>query len=78
VAGEVALEQSCGFAAALAFGDASFDVGLGRGVVLSSLQDDRVEGAVELTIAAATESVSDRLPARGGHGCDAGETREGA
>jgi hypothetical protein len=63
VAGEVALEQSCRFAAALAFGDAALDVCLGRGVVLTSLQDDRVQGAVELAIAAAAEAVPDRLAA---------------
>lgn len=77
MAREVALQQPGRFAAALAFGDASLDVGLCRGVVLTSLQDDRVQGAVELAITAAAESVPDRLAAGGGHGRDAGEAGEG-
>jgi hypothetical protein len=45
--------------------------------VLSAMKDDCVQGAVELAIAAAAEPVTNRLAARGGHGCDARETREG-
>jgi Domain of unknown function (DUF1508) len=47
VADEVALEESGRFAAALAFRDASFDVRLCPGVVLTALEDDRVLGAVK-------------------------------
>jgi hypothetical protein len=65
VAGEVALEEAGRFAASLAFGDASFDVRLRGGIVLTSLQDDRLQGAVELPVAAAAESVPDGLAAGG-------------
>ena len=68
MAGEVALEQAGGVAAALAFGDAAGDVVLGGGVVLAAVEDDGVEGAVELAVAAAAEAVADRLTARGGDG----------
>ncbi len=77
MAGEVALEQAGGVAAAFAFRDATGDVGLGRWIVLASVQHDRVEGAVELAIAAAAETVPLRLAAGGGDGCDAGEAGEG-
>jgi len=77
VAGEVALEQSCGFAAALAVGDATGDVGLRGRVVLAAVEHDRVERTVELAITAAAESVSVRLSAGGGDRCDAGEAGEG-
>jgi len=65
VAGEVALEEAGGFAGRLAFGYTACDVAAGRGVVLSAMKDDRVQGAIELAIAAAAEAVPDRLPARG-------------
>jgi hypothetical protein len=55
VAGEVALEQPYGVASAFAFGDAAGDVVLRRGVVLASVEDDGVQGAVELAVAAAAE-----------------------
>src|SRR6266568_4701673 len=74
---EVALEQSGRFVTALAFGDPPLDVGLRRSVGLTSLQDDRVQGAVELAVAAAAEAMPDRLAAGGGHGCDGGEAGEG-
>ena len=77
MAGEVALEQAGGVAAGLAFGDASGDVVLGRWVVLAAVEDDGVEGAVELAVAAAAESVPGRLAARGGDRGDAGEAGEG-
>jgi hypothetical protein len=44
---------------------------------LAAVEDDGVECAVELAVAAAAESVSDRLAARGGQGRDAGEAGEG-
>ena len=61
VAGEVALEQPDGFALGFAFGDASGDVVLGCRVVVASVQDDGVQGAVELAVAAAAEALADRL-----------------
>jgi hypothetical protein len=76
VAGEVALEQAGGFAAALALGDASLDVGPRHGIVLTSVQHDRVHGAVQLAIAAAAESMPDGLTARGGDRRDAGKACE--
>jgi hypothetical protein len=60
VAGEVALEDASGVACALAVGDAAGDVVAGGGVVLAAVEDDGVEGAVELAVAAAAESVPDR------------------
>ena len=50
-----------GVAVASAFGDALGDVRLGGGVVLAAVEDDGVQGAVELSVAAAAESVPDRL-----------------
>jgi hypothetical protein len=76
VAGEVALEQAGGVAAALAFGDASGDVLASRRVVLAAVEDDRVEGAVELAVAAAAEAVAAGEAAGGGQWCDAGEPSE--
>jgi hypothetical protein len=63
VACEVALEDAGRVAGRLAFGDAAGDVVAGRGVVLAAVQDHGVEGAVELTVAAAAESMPDRLAA---------------
>jgi hypothetical protein len=57
VAGEVALEQPCGVAAAFSFGDPFGDVFLRRRVVLAAVQDDRMQCAVELSVAAAAEGV---------------------
>ncbi len=61
MAGEVALEQAGGVAAAFAVGYARGDVRLGCRVVLAAVEDDGVEGAVELAVAAAAESLSGRL-----------------
>ena len=61
MAGEVALEQADGFAGCFAFGDAARDVVLGRCVVLATVKHDGVQGAVELPVAAAAESMPDRL-----------------
>ena len=63
MAGEVALEEAGGFGAALALGDAAFDVAAGRCVVLAAVQDDGVECAVELAVAAAAESMPHGLAA---------------
>ena len=77
MAGEVALEQPGGLTAALAFGESSRDVVLGCCVVLAAVEDDRVQGAVELAVAAAAEPVPGGLAARGRHRRDAGESGEG-
>ena len=77
MAGEVALEDARRFAGCLALGDAAGDVVACRRVVLAAVQDDGVEGAVELAVAAAAEPVADRLAARSGQGRDAGEAGEG-
>ena len=61
VAGEVALERAGCVAACFAGGDWSRDVVLGRWVVLAAVQDDRVQRAVELAVAAAAEPVAERL-----------------
>jgi hypothetical protein len=77
VSAEVALEQAGGVAAGFAFGDLACDVGLGGWVVLAAVQDDGVEGAVELAVATAAESVADGLAAVGWEWGDAGEAGEG-
>jgi len=77
VAGEVALEQSGGVAAALALGDPFGDVVLGRRIVLAAVKDDGVEGAIELVVAAAAEPLPCRLATGGGDGRHAGEAGEG-
>jgi hypothetical protein len=52
-----------GFASAFALRDKAGDVVAGRGIVLATVQDDRVQRPVELTVAAAAEAVPDRLAA---------------
>ncbi len=52
-----------GVAAGLAFGDAAGDVVAGGRVVLAAVEDDGVEGAVELAVAAAAEAVAGRVAA---------------
>ena len=47
----------------ICFADAAGDVVAGCGVVLAAVEDDCVECAVELAVAAAAESVSGRLAA---------------
>src|SRR6266480_4172075 len=76
MAGEVALEQPGGLAATLAFGGPFGDVVLGSWVVLTSVQDDGVQGTVELPVAAPAESVPSRPAAGGGDRGDAGEASE--
>ena len=77
MAGEIALEEACGVAPGLAFGEASRDVVAGDGVVLAAVQDDRVQGAVQLAVAAAAEAIPDGLTTGGWHRRDAGEPCEG-
>ncbi len=61
VAGEVALEAAGCFAAALAFLDATVDVGDRRGMGSTAGDEDHVQRSVEPAIAAAVESVADGL-----------------
>src|SRR5436190_21800027 len=77
VAGEVALEAAGGLAAAVALADATLDVVDGRSVHSASGEDDLVECAVELSVAAAVESVADRLTRRGGDRRGAGQPGKG-
>jgi hypothetical protein len=65
VAGEVALEDAGCFAGRLVFCDTARDVAAGRWVVVAAVEDDGVQGAVELAVAASAEAVADRLTARG-------------
>jgi len=60
-AGEVALEAAVCFAATLAVSDSSIDVGDRRRMRASAGDEDHVQGAVELAVAAAVEAVADRL-----------------
>src|SRR5918992_2150545 len=77
VAGEVALEAADRFAHALAFGSAPLDVS-GRGrVVLASRDDDCVQCAVELALAAGVEPVSADEAGGCGDGSGAGEAGAG-
>src|SRR6266508_6913415 len=76
-AGEVALEAAVCFAATFAVADASIDVGDRRLVCASAGDEDHVQGAVELAIAAAVEAVADRLSRRSGDRCAASEASEG-
>src|SRR5262249_53377746 len=77
LAGEVAFEAAGCLAAALSFADATLDVVDGRWVDSASGEDDLVECAVELSVAAAVESVAERLARRGWDGGGAGELGEG-
>jgi hypothetical protein len=58
VAGEVALEATDRLAHALALAGFALDVADGRSVVLAAADDDRVQRAVELSVAAGVESVA--------------------
>jgi hypothetical protein len=77
VAGEVAFEAAVCFAATLAVLDASVGVGDRRWVRASAGDEDHVQCAVELAVAAAVEAVADRLSGGGGDRCAAGEAGEG-
>ena len=68
MAGEVALEEPDGVSAGFAFGDASFDVVAGGGVVQSPVEDDGVQCSVELAVAAAAEPVRVVWPEEAGIG----------
>jgi hypothetical protein len=75
-AGEVAFEAADGLAAGLAFADPAFDVGDRGRIDSASGDEDLVEGAVELAVSAAVESVADRLAGGGGDRGGAGEAGE--
>jgi hypothetical protein len=77
VAGEVALEAADRVAAGLAVVLAALEVGDRGGVVLAAAEQDGVEGAVELAVAAAVESVADGLAGAGRDRGGAGEASEG-
>src|SRR5690348_16928984 len=77
VAGEIALEETDRVATALAVGNAPSDGVLCRLVVLAPVEDDGVEGAVELTVAASAKPVAYGQTAGGRERSDAGESGEG-
>ena len=74
--GDVSLEAALDLAWGLAFGGAFGGVGAGSWVVLKSGEDDRVQGAVELAVAAAVEAVADGLAGGGGDRRGPAEHRE--
>ena len=76
-AGEVALEAAGGLVAALPFAEAALDEVDGWSVHATSGEDDLVEGAVELSVAAAVEPVADRLSGGGRNRGGAREPGEG-
>ena len=55
---DVALEAASDFAVGLAFGSSSVSVVAGRVVVAASSERDDVESVVELSVAAAVETVT--------------------
>lgn len=69
-------QASFDFASALSFGRASGGVGAGRDVVLQPGEHHRVQGPVELAIAAAVEPMSGDLPGARRDGGDAGQRGE--
>ena len=71
------LSERVGVAAAFALGDPFGDVVLGGRIVLATMQDDGVERAVQLSVAATAEPMPGRLAAGGGDRRDAGEAGEG-
>jgi hypothetical protein len=77
VAGEEAFEAADGFAEGFAFADSPVDVGVCGLVAFAAVDDDGVEGSVELAVAAAVEAVADGLAGAGGYRWGAGEAGEG-
>ena len=57
LAGDVALEASADLAVGLAVAAAPFDVGAGGRIVSGAVEDDDVNGSIELAVAASIESV---------------------
>src|SRR5262245_42090757 len=76
VAGEVALEAADRLAHALALAGLALDVADRRRVVLAAADDDRVQRAVELPVAAGIEPVAEDPAGGGGDRRGAGEAGE--
>jgi hypothetical protein len=77
VAGEVALEATDRLAHAFALAGLALDVADRRRVVLAAADDDRVQRAVELPVAAGVESVAADAAGGGRDRGGAGEAGEG-
>jgi hypothetical protein len=77
VTGVVPPQAAHGFPLGLAVRDSAVEVALRFGVDFHPREDCGVEGAVELTVAAAGEAVPALVLPRGGlQGCGSGETGE--
>jgi hypothetical protein len=76
VSGEVAFEAAEGFASGFAFGAFGIEIGAGGGVGAGSHEGDDVDRFVELTVAAAVQSVSLCFAAAGGDRRGAGLSGE--
>ena len=70
-------QAALGVTPALAFGRATGHVGAGVGIGAQAHQQDGVQGAVELAVAAAVEPVAGHLPGGGGDGVGAGQGGKG-
>src|SRR5262249_57869858 len=77
VAGEVALEATDRLAHALALAGLALDVADSRTVVLAAADDDRVQHAVELPVAAWVEPVAEDAAGGGGDRGGPGEASGG-
>src|SRR5215216_6344525 len=77
VAGEVALEAADRLVQAFAFAGLALDVADRRCVVLAAADDDRVQRAVELPVAAGVEPMAVDATGGGGDRGGAGEAGEG-
>lgn len=73
---QVSLQASANLTCRASFGDASFDVGSCVGVMAHPHHGHGVERAVQASVAAAVESVSDGVPRRCRYRADAREGRE--
>jgi hypothetical protein len=76
LAGDDPLEASFGLPEGLAFGESASDVGAGGGVGAAAGQRDRVQGPVELAVAAPVEAMAIGQPGGGGDRGGAGEGGE--
>jgi hypothetical protein len=76
--GEVALEGPAGLSGSLAFSDLAGEIGLGLGVVALLDDGDPVERGVELSVAAAVQTVAiGCLAGAAGNRCGSAEASEG-
>lgn len=73
---DMALEAALDLAVSLAFLAATSRVALALLVEDDAGDDDRVQGAVELPVAGAVESMTNDLARRGRDGCNASQRRE--